>query len=132
MRDHFELEAPYGFSLAAAADFYAGFAPMGGTARQAERRLQLAFRLDHTFEAVSATLSQQGSALRVEFEGTTNVARLSLQLTRMLGLDVDGRAWAAVGERDPVLGQVKQHFPGFFTAGFPSPRAAAALALGGG
>jgi DNA-3-methyladenine glycosylase II len=39
----------------------------------------------------------------------------------MLGLDADGKAWAALGEVDPVLGQVQRHFPGFFTAGFPSP-----------
>ena len=121
MTDHFEVEAPSGFSLSAAADFYAGFAPMGGAARQLTGRLQLAFRLDDTFEAVAATLSQDARRLRVEFEGTANVARLQLQLTRMLGLDVDGHAWAAVGQRDAVLGGVKAHFPGFFTAGFPSP-----------
>ena len=118
---HFELEAPFGFSLAAAADFYAGFAPMGGAARQLERKLQLALRLDGTFEAVAATLSQEGSRLVVEVEGTTDRARRTPQLTRMLGLDADGKAWAAVGEADPVLGAVKRHFPGFFTAGFPSP-----------
>jgi len=118
---HFELQAPFGFSLAAAADFYAGFAPMGGAAQQRERKLQLAFRLDGTFEAVSATLKQQGSSINVELLGTKDVARVTKQLSRMLGLDVDGRAWAAVGERDPILGGIKQFFPGFFTAGFPSP-----------
>lgn len=117
----FELEAPFGFSLAAAADFYAGFAPMGGAARQAGARLQLALRLDETFEAVVATLLQDGARVRVEVEGTARVDLLTAQLTRMLGLDADGRAWAAVGEVDPVLGAVKRHFPGFFTAGFPSP-----------
>ena len=118
---HFELEAPFGFSLAAAADFYAGFAPMGGAAQQLERKLRLAFRLDGTFEAVAATLSQHGSRLQLEVEGTDDVARVTRQLARMLGLDADGRAWAAVGEADPVLGALQRHFPGFFTAGFPSP-----------
>lgn len=121
MTIHFELEAPFAFSLAAAADFYAGFTPMGGAARQVERKLQLALRLDGTFEAVAATLSQAGSRLNVEVEGTKDTGRLTKQLTRMLGLDADGKAWAAVGEADPVLGAVKRHFPGFFTAGFPSP-----------
>ena len=118
---HFELEAPFGYSLAAAADFYAGFAPMGGAARRLEGKLQLALRLDETFEAVVATLRQHGRKLCVEIEGTKDVARLTAQLTRMLGLDADGSAWAAIGEKDPVLGAVKQYFPGFFTAGFPSP-----------
>ena len=121
MTIHLELVAPYGFSLSAAADFYAGFTPMGGAARQLEQRLQLAMRLDGTFEAVATTLSQRGAQLHVEVEGTEDLTRVSKQLTRMLGLDVDGRAWAAVGEVDPVLGAVKRHFPGFFTAGFPSP-----------
>lgn len=121
MTTHFELEAPFGYSLAAAADFYAGFAPMGGTAKQLERKLQLVFRLDGTFEAVSVTLGQQGNTLRVELDGAEDHQRVTKQLIRMLGLDADGRAWAKVGEVDPVLGAVKQHFPGFFTAGFPSP-----------
>ncbi len=118
---HFELEAPFGYSLAAAADFYAGFAPMGGAARQFEGKLQLALLLDQTFEAVVATSSQQGRKLSVEVEGTKDVPRLTAQLTRMLALLADGRAWAAIGEVDPILGAIKQHFPGFFTAGFPSP-----------
>lgn len=121
MTTSIELEAPFGFSLSAAAEFYAGFAPMGGAARKLEQRLQLVMRLDGTFEAVSATLTQRGAWLSVEVEGTGDVPRLSQQLRRMLGLGVDGRAWAAVGEADPVLGEVKRHFPGFFTAGFPSP-----------
>lgn len=121
MTIHFELTAPFSYSLAAAADFYAGFTPMGGAARQLERTLQLAFRLDQSFEAVSATLTQQGASLSVEVEGTKHHQAVSAQLTRMLGLDVDGKAWAAVGEVDPVMGGVKRHFPGFFTAGFPSP-----------
>ncbi len=121
MNTSIELEAPLGFSLSAAAEFYAGFAPMGGAARQLEQRLQLALRLDGTFEAVCATLTQVGTSLKVEIEGTKDVPRLTRQLNRMLGLGVDGRAWARVGEIDPVMGEVKQHFPGFFTAGFPSP-----------
>lgn len=121
MNTSIELEAPFGFSLSAAADFYAGFAPMGGAARQLEQRLQLALRLDGTFEAVLATLTQRGSSLKVDLEGTKDVPRLTRQLSRMLGLDVDGRVWARVGELDPVMGKLKLHFPGIFTAGFPSP-----------
>ncbi|MBL8916851.1 MAG: DNA-3-methyladenine glycosylase 2 family protein [Archangium sp.] len=116
-----ELQAPFGFSLSAAAEFYAGFAPMGGAAQLQDKGLQLGVRLDGTFEPVSATLSQKGSRILVEAEGTTDQPRLIKQLSRMLGLDADGRAWAAVGERDDVLGRLKKFFPGFFTAGFPSP-----------
>jgi DNA-3-methyladenine glycosylase II len=118
---HTELQAPYGFHLSAAADFYAGFTPMGGAARQLGPRLQLAMRLDGTFEAFSAKLSQEGSRLDVELEGTADVATATNQLSRMLGLDADGRAWARIGEVDPVMGALQRQQPGFFTAGFPSP-----------
>ncbi len=121
MTTHTELEAPFGFTLSAAAEFYAGFTPMGGAARSLGDRLQLAMRLDGTFEAVSAKLTQQGSRLLIELEGTDDVARASAQLTRMLGLDADGHAWARVGVVDPVLGALQRQLPGFFTAGFPSP-----------
>lgn len=97
------------------------FEGAGCAARQLEQKLQLAFRLDHSFEAISATLSQQGARLSVEVVGTKHRQAVTAQLTRMLGLDGDGKAWAAIGEVDPVLGAVKRHFPGFFTAGFPSP-----------
>ena len=125
MTIHFELEAPSGFSLTAAADFYAGFAPMGGAARQQGPRLHLAQRLDGTFEAVALTLTQANARLIIDAEGTADQQRLTTQLTRMLGLDVDGAAWARLGKSDPVLGAIKQHYPGFFTAGFPSPYEAA-------
>src|SRR5688572_33404281 len=98
----FDVPAPFGFSLSAAAEFYAGFAPMGGAAQLQERGLQLAVRLDGTFEAVSATLWQRGDRVFVEAVGTADQSRLIKQLSRMLGLDADGRAWAAVGERDEV------------------------------
>lgn len=117
----FELEAPFGFSLSAVAEFYAGFAPMGGAAQLQERGLQLGVRLDGTFDAVSATLWQRGQTIHVEAIGTTDQRALTKQLSRMMGLDADGRAWAAVGERDEVMGRLKNFFPGFFTAGFPSP-----------
>jgi len=95
-----DLGAPFGLQLSAAAEFYAGFAPMGGAAQRRDEQLQLVFRLDGTFEAVSVIALQHGARLR---------------------LDVDGYAWAAVGEADPALGAAKRQFPGFFTAGFPSP-----------
>lgn len=121
MTDTIELEAPSGFSLSAAADFYAGFEPMGGAARRHESRLELAFLLDGTFEPVGAVLTQQAKRIRIEVEGTRAADVVRGQLSRMLGLDADGGAWAAVGQRDERFGALQRQFPGFFTAGFPSP-----------
>jgi DNA-3-methyladenine glycosylase II len=118
---HLTVEAPFGYSLAAAAEFYAGFAPMGGAAQKSEATLQLAFLLDRTFEPVLVTLRQDGTRLELDIEGTENVRAVRTQLGRMLGLDVDGKAWADVLAGDPSLAEAASHYPGFFTAGFPSP-----------
>lgn len=122
---HFELEAPFGFSLSAASDFYAGFAPMGGVAHREGATLELTQLLEDTWDAVQLKLVQHGRRLSVT--ATTNArvfaleARVTTQLRRMLGLGVDGRAWLAAGDADATLGRVQRAFPGFFTAGFPSP-----------
>lgn len=121
----FDVTAPFGFRLSAAAEFYAGFAPMGGAAELSGGALHLALLLDETFEPVSARLTQKGDRIEVRAEGTSDAPRLTRQLGRMLGLDADGREWARVGERDPVMGRLQRTFAGFFTAGFPSPYEAA-------
>ncbi len=123
------LDAPVGFSLAAAADFYAGFQPMGGAATRDARTLSLAFLLDGTFSPVAVTLAQEGRELRAAVTGAVDESVLRIQLSRMLGLDVDGAAWAEVGVRDPVVGGLQRAFPGFFTAAFPSPYEAGLSAL---
>jgi DNA-3-methyladenine glycosylase II len=87
--------------------------------------LTLAFRLDGTFEAVGVALRESGSAIRVECVGTEDAVSVSRQVGRMLGLDADGDAWRAVGERDPVVGRLQAEFPGFFTAAKASPYDAA-------
>lgn len=113
----FQLEAPFGFSLAAAADFYAGFTPMGGAAEKRAQSLALSFLTDETFDTVRVTLTQQGQ--RIVVDGAD--AGVGPQLSRMLGLEVDGHAWREVGKRVPQVGALQHFWPGFFTAGFPSP-----------
>jgi DNA-3-methyladenine glycosylase II len=120
-----ELEKPRGFSLQAAADFYAGFIPGSGMAVAATERLTLAFRLDQTFEAVAVELCETPDGLRAELAGTREAALVCSQVARMLGLDADGDAWHEVGRRDPVVGKLQSQFPGFFTAAKPSPYDAA-------
>lgn len=116
-----ELQAPFGFSLAAAADFYAGFTPMGGAAERRAQSLRLAFLLDGSFAAVCVELTQRGDRLVGAVEGDADAPVVNAQLTRMLGLDVDGHAWSRLGVDVPALGALQRRWPGFFTAGFPSP-----------
>lgn len=114
------FEAPFGFRLSAASDFYAGFSPMGGSASQDRGPLELGFLLDGTFEPVTVSLTQSGRTVTLESSGTKEVSAVRRQVSRMLGLDVDGHAWLEVGKRDEAVGRLQSHFPGFFTAGFPS------------
>lgn len=124
-------ERPKGFRLQAAADFYAGFTPGSGMAAADldSGHLTLAFRLDGTFEAVAVTLREVGARLEGEVTGTVDGAVVKKQVGRMLGLDVDGSKWRALGRADPVVGKLQAEFPGFFTAAKASPYDAAAWGM---
>jgi DNA-3-methyladenine glycosylase II len=121
----FTLEKPTGFTLAAASDFYAGFTPGSGMAAAAVDQLTLAFRVDRSFEAVAVSLHERGGELVAEMAGSEDEKAVRAQLGRVLGLEADAEAWQALGERVPLVGQLKAEFPGFFTAAKPSPYDAA-------
>jgi len=124
------LTKPHGFSLSAASSFYESFVPGSGmAAANVAGALTLAFRLDRSFDAVAVSLEERESTIVLEVAGTNDVAAVQNQVTRILGLDVDGESWRAVGVRDPVVGRVQAEFPGFFTAAKSSPYDAAAWAM---
>jgi DNA-3-methyladenine glycosylase II len=131
----FTIRRPRGFELGAAKSFYAGFvpgsgmAPTGSSADSPSAPLTLAFRLDRTFEAAAVELREEGDALVGELAGSADVVTARAQIARMLGLDADGEAWAALGEREPVVGRLQAENPGFFTAAKPSPYDAAVWAI---
>ncbi|MEO7109463.1 MAG: hypothetical protein ABI183_03400 [Polyangiaceae bacterium] len=125
----FTIKRPHGFRLAAATDFYLGFAPGSGMAAAAVDRLTLAFRLDRTFEAVAAALHEDGETIVVEAAGSDDAAAIEKQIARMLGLDVNGDAWLALGEKNALVGKLQNAFPGFFTAAKASPYDAATWAV---
>jgi DNA-3-methyladenine glycosylase II len=51
------------------------------------------------------------------------------QTSRILSLDVDGRAWPEVGLRDPVVGRLQRMFPGFRPVNWSNAYEAAAWCL---
>jgi hypothetical protein len=93
------LDKPRGFSLQAAADFYAGFVPGSGMAVAATDRLTLAFRLDQSFEAVAVQLCETQDCVLADVTGTRDDERVAKQVARMLGLDADGDAWLEVRQQ---------------------------------
>ena len=76
-----ELDKPRGFSLQAAADFYAGFVPGSGMAVAATDRLTLAFRLDQSFEAVAVQLRETEGCVLADVSGTRDAERVAKQVS---------------------------------------------------
>jgi DNA-3-methyladenine glycosylase II len=121
--------APQGpFSLAAAAGF--GFAGSLG-APPYDGTLRLAFAVDGFAEHAGVALTEQadGTIAGSVVQGAADVAAVRRQVARILSLDHDGDAWAAVGDRDPVMARLQREHPGQRPVLFHSPYEAAAWAV---
>src|SRR5579863_1813270 len=130
--------APRGpFSLAASIMFLEGFTPAAyaGPATPAEEvALELAFPVEGSWQTVGVRVSQQGDQVTTAIVSPAApdpalVAAVRAQVERILSLDVDGSAFPAVGERDPVVGRLQQQYPGLRPIGFWSPYEAAAWTI---
>lgn len=98
----------------------------GGWPVRPDGALEMAFPVEGWQSSALVTARQQGE--EVLFEGP---ARAVQQAQEALSLDVDGRAWPEVGERDPVLGELQRRLGWLRPALFHSPyEAAAAFILG--
>lgn len=92
--------------------------------------MRLAFCVDgfHELAGVVLTEGPAGSVVG-EVHGATDVAAVRDQVARIVSLDHDGRAWPAVGERDPLIGRLQARYPGFRPVLHYSPYEAAAWAI---
>jgi DNA-3-methyladenine glycosylase II len=128
----FTIEPEGPFSLQLAAGF--GFGPEEGKPPAAAAVMRLAFLLDdlrtHTAVTltqdapdglVAATLHPQAPAAAVEATAG--------QVARVLSLDHDARPYAALGQRDPVIGALQRRHHGLRPVLFHSPYEAAAWAV---
>jgi DNA-3-methyladenine glycosylase II len=131
MTIEFTLPLPRGFRLEAARAFFASFVPGSGMAAAdaGPDRLTLAFRVDRTFAPAVVSLREGGGVLRARLAGGAERDVVARQLGRILGLEGDAAAWAALGKRDPIIGKLQKSYAGFFTATKPSPYDAAAWAV---
>jgi DNA-3-methyladenine glycosylase II len=129
------------FSLAASIRFLEGFAPAAyagpngaGGAGPQDAVLELAFPMEGSWQTVGVRVRQDAGEVTAEIvspsrAGAELVAELRPQVERILSLDVDGSGFAAVGERDPVVGQIQRRYPGLRPVGFWSPYEAGAWTI---
>jgi DNA-3-methyladenine glycosylase II len=123
------------FSLAASIQFLEGFAPAAYSGpRVADPALELAFPMEGSWQTVGVRVRQQADEVTAEVvsppEADAGLARdLRPQVERILSVDVDGSDFPAVGERDPVAGELQRRYPGLRPVGFWSPYEAAAWTI---
>lgn len=129
----FTLTARGPFSLAAGTRFLEGFTPAGHAGAQ-EGVLDLAFPVEGSWRTVGVRVRRDGDGVvgDVVHAGDLDaeaLAAVSGQVARILSLDVDGSGFAAVGDRDPVVGGLQRRYPGLRPVLFWSPYEAAAWAI---
>lgn len=112
------------FSLAASTRFLEGFAPAGYEGRG--EHLHLAFLVERDWRTVGICLQKDGGDVVAEVFGEADPQRVEAQVARILSLDVDGRGFPAIGERDPVVADLQRSYPGLRPVTFWSPYEAAA------
>lgn len=116
------------YSFAASVRFLEGFAPAAYEGR-GTGHLHMAFVADGSEEVAGVCVREEGGALVGEVFGEADSEVVRGQVERILSLDVDGRGFPGVGERDPVVGRLRERYPGLRPVCFYSPYEAAAWAL---
>ncbi|OXM71438.1 MULTISPECIES: DNA-3-methyladenine glycosylase family protein [Amycolatopsis] len=127
-----EIAVPGPFDLAAAAGFLEGFAPASRPdAAEEPGTLRLAFPLPGRWVHTGVRVRQRapGSVEVTVVAGQADVEEAARHVARILSLDVDGSGFAAVGERDPVVGALQARYPGLRPVLFTSPYEAACWAI---
>lgn len=120
------------FSLAAARRFFGGWEGTTGTDIEGGV-LRVAFLVDD-WSGYAGLLVRQDDGGDVHAEivatrGAPDPARVQAQLTRVLSLDHDATGYAALGERDPVIGRLLRQADFLRPVNFHSPYEAASWAI---
>jgi len=128
--DTFEITPQGDFSLQQGAEFIGAWHRAPSDTGDPEGHLHLAFLTDGDWRPVGICLRQdsRGHVLGTVY-GDAEAAAVERQVARILSLDVDGREWPHVGERDPVVGQLQRRFPGFRPVNWSNAYEAAAWCI---
>jgi len=129
-----ELQPVGPFSLGQSIQFLEGFTPAAYEATSSDR-LSFAFIGDEAFRQggtehiAGALIWEEGGVIVVDTHGAADPDVTHRQIERILSLDIDGRGFADVGRRDPVVGRLQTRYPGLRPVLFFSPYEAAAWAI---
>lgn len=113
------------WSLATSRKFWEGFTPGALQRQDDDTGLRTAFRVEADWSRAEVHVTQHGSRAHLALTGDGDLDAAAAQTCRFLSLDVDARAWPAVGDRDPVLAGAQARLPGLRPCGFHSPYEAA-------
>src|SRR5579859_1084299 len=109
----FRIQPQGVYSLEASAQFIGAWHPAPADGQATGGHLHLAFCDDQDWEPVGVCLTQSADgAVQGEIRGRAPADSVRDQVARILSLDVDGRGWPEVGERDPVLAGLQRRSPG--------------------
>ena len=128
MVERFEIEPVGPYSLEASVRFLEGFTPAAYEGSEAGH-LHLAFVADGGEEVAGVCVRSGGEKVVGEVFGGADPEVVKEQVSRILSLDVDGRGFPEVGERDEVVGRLQERYPGLRPVCFYSPYEAAAWAI---
>ena len=118
------------FSLAAEAAFGSGFGPNTGRPKPGRNEMRLAFVTDDMRHHAAVHLTERSDgAIAAAVESGADQDAVRAQVMRILSLDHPGGPWAAVGERDPVLGALQRANDWLRPVLFHSPYEAAAWSV---
>jgi DNA-3-methyladenine glycosylase II len=116
------------FSLAAAAAF--GFGPNAGRPKPDGAEMRLAFVTDDMRHHAAVHLTQRrDGAVTAAVESDADQDAVLRQVLRVLSLDHPGGPWAAIGEREPVIGALQRAHDWLRPVLFHSPYEAAAWSI---
>jgi DNA-3-methyladenine glycosylase II len=122
----FTLEPRGPFTLASAARFIAGWPP--GQAHADDDEIRLDFLVDDWSGPAHVVLRQADGVVHGTVEAD-NEPRAIAQAARIVSLDHDGSGYPAVGERDPIVGELQRASGYMRPVLFHSPYEAAAWSV---
>jgi DNA-3-methyladenine glycosylase II len=117
------------WSLSTSRTFWEGFSPAALEREAKHDRIHTVFRVEADWSSAVADITQHGDRARIAVTGDGNLDAAAGQVRRFLSLDVDGRGWPNVADRDPVIADAQHQLPGLRPCGFHSPYEAAAWAV---